>query len=524
MCEAANLLIGVDVGTSAAKGVIADPQGRVLFEARCEYPMHRPHPGWAENDPDDWVRAVLMIVRNLVAGSGCGGERVRALAIVAQRDPLVLLDAQDRVLRRSISWIDLRDPEGTDRLYRRFGHRRLRETTGLVPVPGLPLPVIDWIRRHEPQVWARTRRILTTKDYILYRLTGQAATDISSPSRSMLYDLRRREWSDWICAKAELDRSLLPPISYAPWEMFCELEGAVARRLGLRPGTVLAAGGGDDPCAALGAGAHEPGEVAVGTGTASCWRIVASSPDPDPNGYADISPHLVPSRWVHELIITGTGTSLRWFRESFGAADGSAPPPYERLLEEAAQAAPGAAGLLFYPYLEGARSPRFVDSASGTFFGLRSGHRRPEIIRAIIEGVAFQYPPTLDLIRHCWGAQPVKLRLVDDEARSVLWNQIKADVTGVTIETLRTPYAAALGAAILAALASDVYPSAREAVVAMVAAERQFEPNQASFDRYAAIRARYERVYAHLDPAFRADGSAGGLSSAPPEVESRAPA
>jgi xylulokinase len=491
----APLFMGIDVGTSSTKALLVDGLGEVLASAREEYPMHRPHPGWAENDPDDWLRAVVLVVSDVLKKSQVSANRIRGLCIVAQRDPLVFLDNHYRVLRPSISWIDKRDLDETEAVYDRFGRERLLQTCGLVPIPGVALPVIEWVRKHDPKAWRATHLILTTKDYVLFRLTGRIATDTCTPSRTMLYDLRVKQWSDWICNEADINVRLLPPIEAEPWDVWGPLTAEAADRLGLEQGTTVATGGGDDPSATLGAGAVEIGDVAVGTGTASCWRIVTDSNEPDRQGRADVAPHLVANRYVSELIITGTGSSLRWFRDTFGASQGEG-DPYERLVVEAAQAPVGANGLMFFPYL--------MDTASGVFFGLRADHRRSHFIRAILEGIAFQYPPVIDLLHSYTPRMPTKLTLVDDEAASTLWNQIKADVCACPIQTLQTRYGAALGAAIIAAQAAGIYKTAAEAVSLMVRQDRLFEPNLKSHAEYKSLRCRYEEVFKHVAGAYNA--------------------
>lgn len=498
-----NLVIGVDVGTSSTKTLLTNTHGEVLASTRWEYPMYRPYPGWAENDPDDWVDAVESSVRLVIEQAMIDPARVKGICIVAQRDPSVLLDERQQVLTPSISWIDRRDLDEAEQVYDEFDRKRLIETTGLVPVPALPLPNIYWIRRHKPDIWSQTRRILAPKDYVLLRLTGKVATDISTPSRSMLYDLRKRNWSEWICQKAGIDIGLLPPVVFHPWDVWEELSPTAARRLGLFPGTILAAGGGDDPCAALGAGAIEVGDTAVGTGTATCWRAVTDRVEPDLSSRADLSPHVVPGRYVYELVVTGTGTSLRWFKDTFGARSVETQDTYQSLLQEASQAPAGSDGLFYYPYLEGARAPHFNDDATGVFFGILGSHTRAHCIRAILEGIAFQYPPVLRLIEHYSGKVPNTIILVDDEARNPLWNQIKADVTGRVIQTPKVLYAAAMGAAILASLAAGLFPNAAAAVHEMIKPGESYLPNPNNQEIYRQALDRYERVYAYLNNAFR---------------------
>jgi len=497
-----DLLIGCDIGTSSTKAVLVDSGGTIHATERCDYPMHRPHPGWAENDPEDWVAAVETTITNLRKQAGFAPPDVKGLAIVAQRDPIVFLDGNERVLAPSISWIDMRDLAETEEIYQDFGREALIDTTGLIPVPGLPLPVIYWVRKHRPEIWSETKYILAAKDFVLLRLTGRRATDTSLPARSMLYDLRSLNWSEWITAKARIDTDLLPAVSFRPWELWGLLRPEAASRLGLSKGIVVAAGGADDTAATLGGGGIEPGDVVVGTGTAACWRVVTSVIVPDLKERADLSPHVIPDSYVYEFVITGTGTSFRWFREMFaGGAEGDA-PSYDALVEEAGKVPPGARGLLFFPFLEGARAPRYDDAASGVFFGIRAYHDRPHFVRAILEGIAFQYPLVLQDARDYGANISDSITLVDDESRSPLWNQIKADATGIAVKTLKCHNAAAMGAAILAALAAGLFPDVKSAVQAMVTTDRRFEPERESTTAYRVIRDRYEAVYRHLAGAF----------------------
>lgn len=498
------LLIGCDIGTSSTKTVLVDTAGNILATQRCGYDMHRPHPGWAENDPEDWVSAVETTIHNLRNEVAFEPDDVKGLAIVAQRDPIVFLDRDQRVLGPSISWIDMRDLAETDQVYRDFGREALIRTTGLVPVPAVALPVIYWTRRHRPEVWSKAKYILAAKDFVLLRLTGQRATDTSVPARSMLYDLHALNWSDWICAEARIETGLLPPVRYRPWEVWGTFRPEVATRLGLSEKTIVAAGGADDTAATLGGGGIEPGDVVVGTGTAACWRVVTDEVAPDLKERADLSPHVVPDRYVYEFVITGTGTSFRWFREAFATDAGGTSISYDELLEAAARVPPGAHGLFFFPFLEGARAPRYNDQATGVFLGIRAFHERAHFVRAIIEGIAFQYPLVLQQIREFGAKVSDGITLVDDEACSPLWNQIKADVTGVAIKTLKGHSAAAMGASILAALAAGLFSDAGSAVDAMIKPGRRFDPRPESRATYQEICDRYESVYGHLGGAFDA--------------------
>ncbi len=503
-------LIGVDLGTSGMKSVLMRSDGALLRVASRTYPMHRPFTTWAENDPEDWFRAFVEVVHELIDASGIDPVEVKALCVVAQRDPAVLLGADGEVLGPSISWTDRRDPEETEQLYASFGREHLIHVTGVVPLTGLTLPNLVWTKRHQPEIWSRVKHVLPPKDYIAFRLTGDIGTDISTPSRSVMNDFRRETWSDEICEAVGIPIEIMPPVRYKPWQPRAELGASAAEVLGLRPGTILAVGGGDDQSAALGSGVIDPGDVSAGTGTASCWRLVTHQRQEDSQGLADFTAHVVPDRYLYEMAISSTGTSFRWFRDVFGIGS-SGLSSFDDLVAEAASIPAGAEGLLFYPYLDGSRLPYFNEDATGVFFGILPGHTRGHFVRAILEGIAFLYPALVDIL--AGYVSPIRsITLVDGEAKSELWNSIKADVMGRPVATTGCLEAAAVGGAILAGMACGEFSGAQQGVDALVAAGRTYEPDPSRARQYAQARARSEAVYAHLSDAFHAGGRAVPLA------------
>jgi len=266
------LLLGCDVGTSAVKTVLLDSGGTLLARRIAEHPMRHPRPDWAENDPDDWYRGVATTVRGALADAAVDPARVVALSVVAQREPVVLVDGRGAPLTPSISWTDRRTADEARIVIERLGREWLIETTGTTPIPGTSLTHLLWLRRHQPDAWRRARHILAAKDYIVWRLTGAIATDPSTPGRSLMLDLRRGEWSHDICCAFEIDIERLAPIRERPWEVVGTLSAGAAQALGLPTALPIAMGGADDAAAALGAGAIEVGEICVGGGTAANWR------------------------------------------------------------------------------------------------------------------------------------------------------------------------------------------------------------------------------------------------------------
>ncbi len=506
-------LIGVDVGTSSVKAIAVAPDGRLLAHGWVEHAMDRPRPGWAENDADAWFDGCVQAIRELLE-NGLAPEGARGIGFVSQRDPMVLLDGDMRPLTPAISWTDRRTEVEAHELVDRFGLPWLMERTGAIPIAGLTLPILLWTQRHLPEVWADTTRLLFAKDYVLYRLTGRAETDITMPSRSLMNDLRSEGWSSEICDACGIDRELLPPIVNRPWERFDELSRSAAALTGLPAGLPIAAGGGDDQSAALGAGAIDDHDLCAGTGTSSDWRCVQPRAIPDLDGRHDVARHVVADKWVLAVTIESTGSSLRWFRDAFPDPD-VALRGYHALMDQASTVEPGADGLLFLPFVDGARrAPWYVDGATGSFHGIVSGHTRAHFVRAILEGIAFQYPRTLGLIAPSRPRnQPIAM--VDAETRGEPFNQIKADVTGVPITTPAIYESAALGAAALAGQAAGVFADARAAVDGLVHPRRVYEPDPERHARYGEIRERWESIYEAVSPTY---ASSPPVEASPTEV------
>jgi xylulokinase len=486
-------LLGADVGSSGLKAALVHPERGVVAVAEYSYPMHRPQPGWAENDAEDWYRALAAAIPEVLAKGGVTARDVAGLCLVGQRDVAVLVDENRAVLAPVIHWTDRRDPAETTALYDRLGRDRLIDICGTQPIPGLMLPNLCWTKKHQPEVWSRARYALTPKDYLAHRLTGDVGTDPTGPTRSILNDWRATDWSSEICHDVGISRETLADVRYQPWQIRAIL-GDQAAGIGLTPGTPLMAGGGDDPSATLGSGVVNPGDVSIGTSSSMSWRVVADKPVHDPSGLVGLMPHLVPDRFIHEMVITGSGTTLRWFRETF--APGST---YEELIAEASKVPAGSEGLVCFPYLEGATVPIQDDHARAVFHGISGQHRRPHFVRAILEGIAFQYPGLLQVI-HEHGLPVQRLTTCDGEARSTTWNQIKADIINQPLTPALRAEAPAIGAAMLVGIGSGLFASPAEAIDVAVELAPTIEPDPASAASYDILRHRWENLRAEVFP------------------------
>jgi sugar (pentulose or hexulose) kinase len=486
-------LIGADLGTGSMKAILVDPAGRLRAEASREYPMHHPHPGWNENDPQDWVDAFVSCTRELADAARGFGLTVRALCLVSQRDPFVLVDAAGRPTTRSISWTDQRSAAQAQRLRELVGFDRLIDIAGARPITGLGLPNLLWTRHHLPDAWRDTVRFCAPKDYVLHEVFGVDGTDITTPTRSAAFDIRANRWSADILEPVGVPTELFDEAVHLPWQVCATVDGRVADRLGLPPGVLVAAGGADDQAATLGAGAVSAGQACLGTGTCSDWRLVLEQYEPDLSGQGDTAPHVVPDRFIREVTIDSAGSSLRWFRNEL-CRDLVDDFTYARLVALALSAPPGASGVHFFPYVAGGeRAPYFQQGASGVFFGIGTHHGRAHLARAILEGITFLYPPTWALLTR--GSSGTPLTMVDAEALSPGWTQLKADVLGQPIRVTEIASASALGAAILAATAAGLHPTVADAASEMVRFGATTEPNCAAHARYRELRLQHEQIF-----------------------------
>ena len=450
-------LVGLDVGTTALKGVAIDEAGHVLATASADYPLARPQPGWSEQDPEDWWRAATDVLGRLPTGP---------VGLSGQMHGLVVLDAEQRVLRPAILWNDQRTAAECAEIEERLGLARLLELTGNRALTGFTAPKLLWLRRHEPELYGRIRHVLLPKDYVRFRLTGELAVDVADASGTLLFDVRRRGWSAEVCAALEIPLEWLPSVHEST-----EIAGA-----------------GDQAAAALGVGIAQPGPVSVVLGTSGVVFAALPTYEHDSEGRLHAFCHAVPDTWHAMGVMLSAAGSAAWLREVL-AAD------LTDLEAEAAQWSPGSEGLLFAPYLAGERTPHPDPDARGAFVGLSVHHDRGALWRAMLEGVAYGLRDSLELLREL-GAQPESGRVSGGGARSALWLTILASVLGLPLETTESEEGSAFGAALLAGVRDGVFVDADDAVARCVRPQRRIEPE---WD-YEHAYQRFRRLYPTLRP------------------------
>jgi xylulokinase len=491
-------LLGIDVGTGGTRVVLLDADGRVLGSSTAAHPpFASPHPGWAEQNPDDWWAAVCSAIPECLTRGKTAASEISGIALTGQMHGLVLLDRDERVLRPSIIWCDQRTEVECSEITEKIGAARLIELTANPALTNFTLPKIWWVQKHEPEVWARAGAILLPKDYIRLRLSGSRATDVADASGTLLFDVANRQWSRAMMEASRLNPDLLPTVFES-----CEISGHVsdegARATGLRAGIPIVTGAGDQAAGAVGAGIVRPGTVSATIGTSGVVFAATAGPVRDPAGRIHTFCHAVPHRWHVMGVTQSAGYSLRWFRDQFGAGGDPAGDAYERLMTEADAAPAGADGLLWAPYLMGERTPYLDPLARGALVGISATHTRAHVIRAILEGVAFSLRDTLTIFAEL--KIPVEsIRLSGGGARGSLWRQIQADIFGMPVGVLEVEEGPAYGVALLAGVGVGAWPTVEKACDATVRVSKRIEPSPEN----VALMNRQYVAYRKLYPALR---------------------
>lgn len=503
-----SLLLGLDIGTSAAKAVIIDAAGAVLASGSAEYPLYQPAPLHSEQDPADWWTGTVAAIR--AALQGLDPAEVSAIGLSGQMHGLVMLgkDAREsggraEPLHRALLWNDQRtEKECRDIESIAGGRRRLVEWVGNAALAGFTLPKMLWIRGHLASTWAKARVLMQPKDFVRFRLTGDIATDVGDASGTLLFSPDSRAWSERALAAFGIDPALLPrPLESS--RIAGTLSAWAAEQTGLKAGIPVAAGSGDNQCGAIGAGVVSPGMVCATLGTSGVIYAHSDSPRKDTADESHAGRlHTMcaatgPQGWCITGCMLSAGLSLRWARDTI--APGAS---YDELLAQAATAPPGCEGLLFLPYLTGERCPHPDPNARGGWIGITSRHTRAHLLRAVIEGVTFAMGEMLDLARSI-GVPVTSARLTGGGNRSLLWRQMQADVFGCPVETTNTEEGGgAFGAALLGGVAAEVWLDVPAACAATIKVRERLEPDAESARRYAPARAVYAKMYGTLRERF----------------------
>jgi xylulokinase len=476
------VFVGIDVGTSATKGIAIDPDGTVLARAEAEYPLSTPKPGWAEQDPEDWWRATETVLPQLREHTG----EPKGIGLSGQMHGLVALDESNRVLRPAILWNDQRTQAECEEIESTIGLQNLIELTGNRALTGFTAPKILWLRHNEPDIYARIKRIALPKDYVRLRLTNEHATDVSDASGTLLLDVAKRRWSDEVLTALDIDRDWLPEALESP-----TVSGHT------RDEIPVAAGAGDQAAGALGVGVDRPGPLSIALGTSGVVFAALKQFAADPQARVHAFCHAVPQAWHAMGVMLSAAGSLTWLR-NVAAPDIS----YDELLAMADAWPAGTENLIFLPYLAGERTPHADPDARGAFAGLSLRHDRGALTRAVLEGVAFGLRDSLDLIAQL-GGKPELGRISGGGARSDLWAKITASVLELPLQRVAVDEGAAFGAAILGGVAAGVWPNVHDAVAVTVRPQgERIEPDREWVEIYKNQRPKFQALYPAIKSAL----------------------
>jgi xylulokinase len=491
----AGVVLGLDVSTTATKAILVRADGSVVGVASSEYDFESPQPLWAEQDPGLWWVAAQEAIAGVLHETGTSGADIAAVGAAGQMHGLVLLDADEEVVRPAILWNDGRTAAECDDIREAVGRERFIAITGNEPLTGFTAPKLLWVRKNEPDEWARARYMLLPKDYVRLKLTGEHALDVADGAGTVLFDLQTRTWSPEVVEALGLDPAMLPRTVEGP-EIVGVVSDEAAAATGLRAGTPVVGGGGDQAANAVGVGAVVPGIGAMSVGTSGVVFVPTAGPAIEPDGRLHAFCHAVPGTWHLMGVTLSAAGSLKWLRDELAPEK-----TWDELTALAAPVPPGSEGLIFLPYLSGERTPYPDPLARGAFVGLTVRHGLGHMVRAVLEGVAFSLRDAFELVRET-SPEPLRdLRASGGGTNSELWKQIIADVLGVPISLTRTAEGVATGAAILAAVGAGWYPGVVEACDTMVEVTSTTTPgpDAGAYDKAYAV---YRGLYPALKASF----------------------
>src|SRR5216683_4903874 len=488
-------VLGIDVGTGGTRAVLVNRSGAIVSSATCEHvPFASPKIGWAEQDPHDWVQAAGSAIRQIISDAGISASDISAVGLAGQMHGAVLLDENDQVLRPSLIWCDQRTQAQCDWLNQKIGEQRIIELTCNPALTNFTLTKLLWVWDNEPEIWRQFRRVLLPKDYVRFRLTEEHAMDVADASGTLMLDVAHRRWSDEMMSAAGLPMSCLPKLYESP-EVCARISEAGSKHTGLKLGTPVVAGAGDQAGGAVGMGIVRAGAVSTTIGTSGVVFAATDTPAMDAKGRVHTFCHAVPGRWHVMGVTQAAGLSFRWIRDLLRGD--SAELSYDDLTREAATVPAGSDGVLWAPYLMGERTPHLDPNARGTLAGLAASHTRGHVVRAVLEGVAFSLKDTFSLFEEM-HVPVTNIRVGGGGARSALWRQIQADVYAHQVEILAAEEGAAFGAAILAAVGARHFASVDEACDAVIKVASRVAPDPASSTLLQKNYAKFRRLYPAL--------------------------
>ncbi|MCR4897093.1 MAG: xylulokinase [Lachnospiraceae bacterium] len=482
--------IGIDLGTSAVKLLLMDSEGKIVNMVSKEYPLSFPQPGWSEQNPTDWYEQSLAGMKELLAGQDA--SKVAGISFGGQMHGLVILDAQDNVIRPAILWNDGRTGEETDYLNNEIGREKLSQYTANIAFPGFTAPKILWVKKHEPENFARIAKIMLPKDYLAYRLSGVHCTDVSDASGMLLFDVKNRTWSKEMCEICSVKEEWLAKV-YESYEKVGTVLPEIASELGIPATTIVAAGAGDNAAAAVGTGTVGDGACNISLGTSGTVFISSKSFGVDKYNALHSFDHADGTYHLMGCMLSAASCNKWWMDEIIGTK--------EYAKEQENITALGENHVYFLPYLMGERSPHNNPNARGTFIGMTMDNTRADMTQAVLEGVAFGLRDSIEVARSL-GVAPDRTKICGGGAKSPLWQKIIANVMNMKVDILEVEEGPSLGGAMLAAVAAGEYASVEEIAAKVVRVKKTVEPDPALVAKYEARYQVFRQLYPACKPLY----------------------
>jgi D-xylulose kinase len=492
------IALAIDAGTTGVRSMLFDKTGTVLGAAYSEYESMYPRPSWVEQDAESWWLTSCETIKRAMAEAGLSAEKVVGVSVTNQRETIVPIDEGCKPLRNAIVWQDRRTGPQCDWILNQMSEDEVYAITGLTVDPYFSAPKILWIKKNEESSFKKTYKFLLVHDYLIYRLSDELITDFSNASRTMLFDLRGATWSERMLDVLEIPEEKLPtPVE--PGTLVGEITARASKETGLKEGTPVIAGGGDQQCAALGVGVVREGMLKVTTGTGTFILAHSKTVRLDPGRRVLCSRHVVPNSFVVEASMFTTGSALKWFRDNLGGeersiADDRGIDPYEVITEEASKVPAGSDGVVHIPHFSGSGAPNWNPHSRGLFAGLALGHTRAHIIRSILEGVCYEIRTNVEVMREL-GIPSNEVRVTGGSARSETWMQIQANILRTPIIRTQMEEATAVGAAILAFKGIGVFKSVAKAAEEMVKTLEPLSPTKESLEVYQKGYKKFKELY-----------------------------
>ena len=499
-------LIGSDIGTSGTKTVLFDTAGNVIASSTVEYPMYQPQNGWAEQDPNDWWNAVARTIKNVVEESGVDNADIAGVGLSGQMHSLVMLDEAGKVLRKAILWCDQRTAKECEEITEKVGRERLIEITANPALTGFTASKILWVHNNEPETYAKCRHILLAKDYVRYMLTGEFATEVSDASGMQLLDVPNRCWSDEVLEKLDIDKSMLGKVYESP-EVTGYITAEASKLTGLKEGTPVVGGAGDNAAASVGTGVVVDGKAFTTIGTSGVVYAHSSKIAIDPKGRVHTFCCAVPGCWHVMGVTLGAGLSLKWFRDNFCneeklTAEGMGVDPYYLMDKQAERVPIGSNRLVYLPYIMGERTPHLDPDCRGVFFGLSAIHTKYDMLRSVMEGVTFSQRDSVEILREM-GLTINEMMACGGGGSSPLWRQMLADTFNCDVKTVKSKEGPALGVALLAGVGAGIYESVEKACEAVIETNPPQSPIPGNPEKYEKVYQVYHALYPSLKENYK---------------------